>query len=521
MVIRAAMPLRSQLFIYPPLAKASEPPAGIARLSGALSAHGVRHSLIDANLDGQLFLLDAAESGTGTPSDTWTKRAIRNAVRNVAALRDIATYRNLGRYKRAVEDVSRVLRHAGTVTDSSLSLSDFHHAELSPVRSGDLLRAAEHPEGNPFYAYFAQHIPLVIERDRPELIGISLCYLSQALSAFALMGFLRRCYPDIRIACGGGLMTSWMRRPGWSNPFAGLVDFCIDGPGETAILDLAGVPPDNNSPSLPNYDAFPLSRYFSPGLVLPYSASSGCFWNRCTFCPENAEDNIYVPLRAQQTAEELSLHATHLRPSLLHLLDNAVSPAHMKAIIANPPGVPWYGFARVDKELTDPDFCRALKQSGCVMLKLGVESGDQAVLDAMQKGVQVATAAKVLRTLKQAGIGAYVYLLFGTPAETIEAARRTLEFTARHAENINFLNLAIFNMPIGIPDADRFETGSFYDGDLSLYTDFRHPEGWNRREVRLFLDREFRRNPAIAEILKNDPPYFTSNHAPFLLRNRS
>jgi len=38
---------------------------------------------------------------------------------------------------------------------------------------------------------------------------------------------------------------------------------------------------------------------------------------------------------------------------------------------------------------------------------------------------------------------------------------------------------------------------------------------WDRKKVRLFLDREFRRNPAIASILKNEVPVFTSNHAPF------
>ncbi|HWI41616.1 MAG TPA: radical SAM protein, partial [Verrucomicrobiae bacterium] len=47
-----------------------------------------------------------------------------------------------------------------------------------------------------------------------------------------------------------------------------------------------------------------------------------------------------------------------------------------------------------------------------------------------------------------------------------------------------------------------------------LYTSFRHPRGWDRPQVRRFLA-EFRRHPAVARILRNDPPLFTSNHAPF------
>ena len=57
----------------------------------------------------------------------------------------------------------------------------------------------------------------------------------------------------------------------------------------------------------------------------------------------------------------------------------------------------------------------------------------------------------------------------------------------------------------------------FSEGDLSLYADFDHPRGWGRREVRAFLDREFRRHPAVSPIVRRQPPHFTSNHAPFLL----
>jgi hypothetical protein len=32
--------------------------------------------------------------------------------------------------------------------------------------------------------------------------------------------------------------------------------------------------------------------------------------------------------------------------------------------------------------------------------------------------------------------------------------------------------------------------------------------------VRRFLEGEFKRHPAIAAIVRNDPPYFSSNHAP-------
>ena len=188
----------------------------------------------------------------------------------------------------------------------------------------------------------------------------------------------------------------------------------------------------------------------------------------------------------------------------------------LHALAENPPGVPWYGFARIDERLADPDFCRALKRSGCLMLKLGLESGDQGVLDRMGKGVDLGTAARVLSSLRRAGIAVYCYLLFGTPGETVLEARRTLEFVVRHREAIGFLNLAVFTMPLGAAEAGDYGTAPFFEGDLSLSTDFRHPHGWDRRQVRLFLEGEFKRHPAVAAIIRNDPPQFTSNHAPFL-----
>jgi len=206
------------------------------------------------------------------------------------------------------------------------------------------------------------------------------------------------------------------------------------------------------------------------------------------------------------------------KPVLVHFLDNAMSPALLKVLSENPPGAPWYGFARITKDLKDQEFCEALKHSGCRMLKLGLESGDQAVLDSLCKGIDLEIASPVLKALNKAGIATYVYLLFGTPAENLQAAERTLEFTVKHSENIHFLNIAIFNMPAHGADADRFETRDFYEGDLYLYREFVHPLGWDRSVVRQFLDKRFRRHPAVAAILRRDPPFFTSNHAPFFPR---
>jgi radical SAM superfamily enzyme YgiQ (UPF0313 family) len=499
------------LLIFPPVAKPCEPPAGIAKLAGALKAHGISCELLDANLEGFLHLLAQPK----TAPDAWTRRAIKNYSANIDSLRDPQIYQSPDRYSRAVRDIHRALAVSSGESGAAVGLADYQHKRLSPLRSADLLAAAGCPEQNPFFPYFSGRLPALIEDGTAGIIGFSLNYLSQALCTFAMIGFIRGKFPGVKVVLGGGLVSSWMKRPGWRNPFGGLVDHLIAGPGERPLLDLLGVPGVKRKHYTPDYGSLPLHDYLSPGLVLPYSGSSGCYWNKCSFCPETAEGNPYVPVPAARAMSDLHVLVTKTKPVMLHLLDNSVSPALMRGLAGDPVGVPWYGFARISDELTDLDFCMALKRSGCVMLKLGLESGDQGVLDTLKKGIDLATASQVLKNLRKAGIAAYVYLLFGTPAETITEARKTLEFIIKHRDEAAFLNLAIFNMPGCGPEAGDYETGQFYEGDLSLYTGFRHPRGWDRKQVRRFLEREFKKHPAVSAILKNDPPLFTSNHAAF------
>lgn len=219
----------------------------------------------------------------------------------------------------------------------------------------------------------------------------------------------------------------------------------------------------------------------------------------------------------QDVMEDIHRQIRQTDPCLIHFMDNALSPRFLTHLIQHPPGVPWYGFARITRHLADSDFVKGLKASGCVMLKLGIESGDQAVLDSLEKGTDLNTVSKALWTLKKFAIATYGYLLFGTPAETEESAQETLQFTMAHAEAIGFLNLAVFNLPACSENAKMLKTSEFYQGDLSLYREFTHPAGWNRDRVRRFLAKEFKHQPTIRSILNNDPPFFTSNHAPLFV----
>ncbi|MBF0201666.1 MAG: radical SAM protein [Desulfamplus sp.] len=615
------------ILIYPPVSKICEPPPGAAYLAGALARHNIGCKVIDANVDALLWLAHGRLDSEISHESNWTRRAISHLSRNLGAMKDIALYANRDRYRQRVMEINQVIS-TSLPKRYRISLSDYADAELSPLESRDILAAAQGYENNPFYPYFQSRLAGEIDSDshanlagkidspshacpggkthspsndmKPgsDIVGISLCYLSQALNAFALAGWIRALFPEKRIVMGGGLVTSWMSSPDWRNPFTQFVDVMVKGPGEEALLTLAlgtsgkhegNLPcydlsgpgsfvsptpknfsqheiflPDYYDSFLPDYHFCNWDSYLAPGPILPFRTSDGCYWRRCRFCPERAEGRPYRPQKNGDLLGALNILSQKHSLRYIHFIDDAIPPSFLRALAASggiashparnesagtgpagngsefarngsgpagngsgpagnssgPAGngtgiLTWYGFVRFTEELADPSFCRALHRAGCRMLKLGLESGDQAVLDRMEKGTDLATASRVLGALHGAGIRTYVYLLFGTQFEDESSARKTLDYVSRHSRFISFLNLAIFNLPRFSDDALRLETNNFYGGDLSLYLNFKHPLGWGRKEIRNFLNRYFKKGEGIASILNDDPPFFTSNHAMF------
>lgn len=497
------------ILIYPPVAKPGEPPAGLARLSGALRSAGVAHTVIDAALESLLYQLNHANTGASRRG-----RSV-SVPDHLAALRSWAGYRSIDHYRRIVGDLNRILA-AGRGT-ARWDMAEYRHVRLASTHSGSLLRAAEHPDLLPFFPYFRDCLLPRLLQLNPRVVGISLNFLSQAAGGFALAGLIRREMPRVRIIMGGGLITSWMCRYPLPSLFDGLIDSFIAGPGEEAVLREAGI--TSLSPdTVPDYTGFEMEAYLSPVPVLPYAASDGCYWKRCVFCPEKTENTGYIARSPNVVITQTAEACGAIRAGLIHFLDAAMSPTLLSALSRKRLPAPWYGYARFEEHLLDPERCRALKDHGCRMLKLGLESGSQRVLDGMAKGIDIGQASSILKNLQRAGIPTYVYVLFGTPCEEEKDARMTLDFIKRHAGAVTFLNAAIFNLPVGSDEENDLETFPLSDDDLSLYRGFRHPQGWDRAKIRHFLDRVWKRDRTIRAILNRTPTTFTSNHAPFFVQ---
>ncbi len=86
----------------------------------------------------------------------------------------------------------------------------------------------------------------------------------------------------------------------------------------------------------------------------------------------------------------------------------------------------WVANGRVD--MIDREQMVMMKQAGCHMLKFGVETGSQAMLDRYKKGTTIEQAVETFRIAREVGIATHAHIIFGGPGETIDTIRETVEF---------------------------------------------------------------------------------------------
>jgi len=536
------LPSTDVLLVHPPAVKPAEPPLGTAVLLSHLRGSGFSAEAIDANLGAYLYLLgeDRLRAAAGDTASTPLRRAVRNAPRALSFLRSRAAAGSFPRYASAVRHLNGALSaHRGRSGSERLTLGDYTHGGFSEFSPADLDRMASGGEETVFTRYYDEVLLPKIGEIRPGTVAISVHYRHQVLAAFELAGRLRRRLPSARILGGGGMFTSWrkgLRTAGLRFfPFHG-VGF---GPGETVLsAAAAGSLPAGESffeggeevAFLPDYGFAPLSSYLSPEPVLPVASSRGCYWRKCSFCPE-AVSPVHAYRGADAAAFPALLRTLSRRygVSRFHLTDDAIPPAVLRAMAGRKKalkGLAWHGFARFEPALRDPGFASDLAAAGCAMLQLGLESGSQGLLDRTGKGTRVADASTILKNLSRAGIAAYVYVMLGVPGETRTDAEKTVAFLAEHAENIGFLNLSILNLPREAAGPSRSRRGLAADealpeanDPLGLYRPVPERDGWGRATARRFLQKELLGNPSIRAIAGRTPPWFTSNHA-FFFRPR-
>jgi radical SAM superfamily enzyme YgiQ (UPF0313 family) len=85
---------------------------------------------------------------------------------------------------------------------------------------------------------------------------------------------------------------------------------------------------------------------------------------------------------------------------------------------------------RIDK--LDEELLSYMKKSGCYLLAFGIESGNQRILDKVNKHLKLEIVPKILKLVKKAGIETWGFFILGLPGETYSSAKDTINFAVKN-----------------------------------------------------------------------------------------
>ena len=159
--------------------------------------------------------------------------------------------------------------------------------------------------------------------------------------------------------------------------------------------------------------------YFSINMV----STRGCPFH-CNWCAKPIWGQRYAMRSPGNVAEEMALLKQQIKPDHIWFADDifGLQPKWVvefaREVTARDASAPFTIQSRVD--LMTDEAVAALAQAGCAEVWLGVESGSQKILDAMDKGTTVDQAVTARDRLRQAAIRACFFLQFGYPGETFD-----------------------------------------------------------------------------------------------------
>ncbi|MDI6711589.1 MAG: radical SAM protein [Bacillota bacterium] len=284
-------------------------------------------------------------------------------------------------------------------------------------------------------------------------------------------------------------------------PIAGILGTVMQVQGGFVRNPQRALIKDLNSINLPAWDLFNLSHY--PNL-LPITASRGCPY-RCTFCDERLIwKNRYRYRTPLNIVSELMTNVQQFGVTRFRFADSTLTsyPAlkEMCNLVVNKRlDIKWSCYARAN-ELNDKNLA-SLKKAGCVSVLIGVESGTQEVLNAMNKKVLLQNIVDAVKLCKTYGIKVEASFIIGFPGETEEDVYKTIDFAKRleadsydwHSFSPGLEMLAQLNMPE--QEVEKLIRWSF-EIDLDMPSRL-YPEVFRNSDLTLFERHASARIPVI------------------------
>jgi anaerobic magnesium-protoporphyrin IX monomethyl ester cyclase len=317
-----------------------------------------------------------------------------------------------------------------------------------------------------------------IMRERPaRLLAVTVMPGPQTRSAVPLCKWFREAYPGVPIVWGGYFPSLY--------PDAALnasyVDFVARGQGEDTFIELLAaletpVPHTKNRsrfaairglsfkddfgltvhnadrplrspgdfPAMPYHRLDPkpyLRPTFLGSRTTVYQASIGCPY-QCNFCGvvgfSGSREKIEPPERTVAVLAKLQrdygVNAVQFYDNNFFMREDHARELAERMI---PLKMNWWCETRVDSLLRYSDeTIRKVRESGCVMIFFGVESGSNKKLKEMKKEITAEQSLELAAKMRTFGIVPEFSLIFGDPADSESDFEETVAF-ARQVKRIN------------------------------------------------------------------------------------
>ncbi len=563
------------MLLFPPNWTPAMPHLALPTLTAFLRGHGIRVTQRDLNIEVFETILTRRyiERMLERLRREYGPHAERRSTRRVAPPRDliIQALRSGPAIAARVERAKKVLRSSAffdgpvgrealTTVIEALQIASlpFFPAALElgtyrPARTADsthhIVSEVRDPQVNMLIDLFTRGILADIEREQPDVVGISIPSMAQMVPGLTIAALIKDRGLPCHVTVGGPHMTMLRERLIRSPGVFSLIDSVVIFDGEVPLLQLcealAGDGDLSRVPNLiyrdgdairvtarkepekigvlptPDFDGLPLDRYLAPHLTLPLMSARGCYFGKCAFCNVGyGEAEHFSLMRSEMLAEQMRVLNRRYGTQHIFFSDEALTPRTLRelAMILHRDQAPilWGGCARFEKTLTS-DVLQQMYRGGCRMILFGLESASEAIMNRMVKGTKLEHMHRILRESTAAGIWNHTFFFFGFPGETIDDAQQTVNFLYDHKEHIHSAALGTFLLEIDAPAyrfPESFGITKIIDPpekDLAIYFDYEVSDGMDAAMAELVETRFIETTP-----VKPFPQFYVNDVYRFL-----
>jgi anaerobic magnesium-protoporphyrin IX monomethyl ester cyclase len=331
-------------------------------------------------------------------------------------------------------------------------------------------------------------------RVKPDLVGFS-ATTSSFLDGCDMASLIKKARPEIKVVFGGvhvsALGASLLEK--YEN-----IDYLCLGEGEATLSELASGQEEadidgliwrhgdeivTNAPRqpLPDMDRLPFPDYaslegFPRGYNLPLfsfihvpgatmTTSRGCPY-QCSYCDRSVFKRSYRFNSAGYIYEHMRYLRNRFGVRHINVYDDLFTLNRPRIaelcnlLTSRPLGVQFNCAVRVG--YADDELLSMLKEAGCLMVSVGIESADPAMLERHKAGVTTAEVEDTVARIRASGLRAKGLFMMGLPGETEASIRKTSDFAL--SLGLDDMNMSKFTPFPGAPIwATLHEEGIFHE----------------------------------------------------------